>query len=183
MGCHTRLLDKRDTCPECVPLLHQVTTEEEQAVRAVTLQDQYMEHFDGYLELIEDHSTLLRDSSDRVSSTAIAPELLWYLCHHPKDENEPELEAEGMSESASATPSVSRDELIERLLDVDSHQACTQRDSKDFPVHRQDTDAEEASMLTEIEESLPFPDGLANPDYRVLATDEPRQPAWPYRPS
>ncbi len=35
---------KRDTCPECAPLLHQVTGEEEETVRVITLQDQYVEH-------------------------------------------------------------------------------------------------------------------------------------------
>ena len=45
---------KRNTCLECAPLLHQVTGEEEGTVRAIIPQDHYVEHFDGYLELIED---------------------------------------------------------------------------------------------------------------------------------
>ncbi len=49
---------KHDTCPECAPLLHQVTGEEEETVRVITPLDHYVEHFDGYLELIEDDSAL-----------------------------------------------------------------------------------------------------------------------------
>ncbi len=48
---------KRDTCPECAPLLHQVTLEEDR-VRMVTPSDPYYEHFDGYLELVEDDASL-----------------------------------------------------------------------------------------------------------------------------
>ncbi len=51
---------KRDTCPECAPLFHKVTLEGEENVRAVVTQEQYMEHFDGYLEPIEDDSALFR---------------------------------------------------------------------------------------------------------------------------
>ncbi len=39
---------KRNTCPECALLLHQVTPEEDR-VRMVTPSDLYFEHFDGYL--------------------------------------------------------------------------------------------------------------------------------------
>ncbi len=53
---------KHDTYPECAPLLHQVTPEEDR-VRMVTPSDPYFEHFDGYLELVEDDSSLFRDTS------------------------------------------------------------------------------------------------------------------------
>ncbi len=46
---------KRDTCPECAPLLHQVTPEEDR-VRRVTPSDPYFKNFDGYLELVDDDS-------------------------------------------------------------------------------------------------------------------------------
>ncbi len=42
----------------------------------------------------------------------------------------------------------------------------------------QDSDAEEVSLLAELKESLPFPDGMAEPDHMVRATDESR-PASP----
>ncbi len=84
---------KRDTCPECASLLHQVTGEEESTVRAIMPQDQYVEHFDGYLEPIEDDSALFRDPTDREPSLTVAPELLWYLGHHPSGEYEPTPES------------------------------------------------------------------------------------------
>ena len=55
---------KRDTCRECAPLLHQVTPEEDR-VRMVTPPDSYYEHFDGYLELVENDASLFRDMSTR----------------------------------------------------------------------------------------------------------------------
>ncbi len=50
MGCHAGLQDPANVTPECAPLLHQVTGEEEETVRAITPHDQYVEHFDGYLD-------------------------------------------------------------------------------------------------------------------------------------
>ena len=81
---------KRDTCPECAPLLHQVTPEEDR-VRMVTPSDPYFEHFDGYLELVEDDTSLFRDMSTREPTPEqepVSPELLWYLGHHPKGEDD-----------------------------------------------------------------------------------------------
>ncbi len=54
---HADGLSHRASCPECAPLLHQVTPEEDR-VRMVTPLDHYFEHFDGYLELVE-YSTLV----------------------------------------------------------------------------------------------------------------------------
>ncbi len=71
---------KRDTCPECAPLLHQVTPEEDR-VRMVTPSDPYFKHFDGYLELVEDDTSLFRDMSTREPTPEqepVSPELLWY---------------------------------------------------------------------------------------------------------
>ncbi len=76
---------KPDTCPECAPLLHQVTPEEG-IVAAVLPQDPYLQHFNGYIELVEDDSSQFRDSPALVSPTSekpISPELLWHLSHHP----------------------------------------------------------------------------------------------------
>ncbi len=56
-----------------------------------------------------------------------------------------------------AVPAVSRAKVIERLLNVDSLQACTQTEPEVFPVHQQDSNAKQASLLAEIEGSLPFP--------------------------
>ena len=56
-----------------------------------------------------------------------------------------------------AVPTVSRAKLIERLLDVDSRQACTQTEPEDFSVFQQDSTAKEASLLAETEDSLHFP--------------------------
>ncbi len=58
---HASWLCQRDTCPECAPLLHQVTPEEDR-VRMVIPLDPYLEHFDGYLELVEDDTSLFHDT-------------------------------------------------------------------------------------------------------------------------
>ncbi len=59
-------------------------------MRAVVTQEQYMEHFEGYLKPIEDDSALFRDTTEQLPSThTIAPKLLWYLGPHPKLEGEP----------------------------------------------------------------------------------------------
>ncbi len=68
---------KRDACPECAPLLHQVTPQEDR-VRMVTPSD-YFGHFDGYLELVEDDASLFRDISTREPTPEqkpVSPELL-----------------------------------------------------------------------------------------------------------
>ncbi len=64
LSCRMSRPCKCDTCRECASLLYQVIGEEEETVRAIKLQDQYVEHFDGYLELIEDESALFRDFAD-----------------------------------------------------------------------------------------------------------------------
>ncbi len=49
-----------------------------------------MEHFDGYLERIEDDSALFRILNEQAPSIHNnAPELLWYLGPHAKSEGEP----------------------------------------------------------------------------------------------
>ena len=61
---------------------------------------------------------------------------------------------------------------------MDSRQACTQTEPEDFSVSQQNSDAEEVSLLAELEENMPFSDGMAEPDHMVRATDE-SQPASP----
>ncbi len=52
---------KHDTCPQYASLLHQVTLEEDR-LRMVIPWDPYLEHFDGYLEMVEDCSSLFHDT-------------------------------------------------------------------------------------------------------------------------
>ncbi len=61
---------------------------------------------------------------------------------------------------------------------MDNWQLCTQTEPGGFPAQQPEIDAEEASRLAEIEENLPFPNGMADPDYSVRATDE-SMPASP----
>ncbi len=103
---------------------------------------------------------------------------MWYMGPHPKSDGEPVLARDPELSPKQAVPMVSRAKVIERLLDVDSRQACTQTEPEDFPKSQQDGDAEKVSLLAEPEESLPFPMGWLQPDHVVRATDEPR-PASP----
>ncbi len=83
--CASRLC-KHDTCSECAPLLHQVTPEEDR-VRMVTPSERYLEHFDGYLELVEDDSSLFRDTSalePTQEQKPVSPELLCIWVVTPK---------------------------------------------------------------------------------------------------
>ena len=67
-----------DGSPECPALLYESTTQKE-AVSSVDLQKQYTQHFDGYIEMIEDDSNLFRDPAALASSSTekvIPPELL-----------------------------------------------------------------------------------------------------------
>ncbi len=138
-----------------------------------------MERFDGYIEPIEDDSALFRTFTEQVPSTpTIAPELMWHMGPHPKSEGEPVSAHDPELSSKQAVPTVSRAKVIERLLDVHSRQACTQTEPEDFPKPQQDIDAAEVSLLAEPEDTLPFPNGMAQPDHVVRATDEPR-PASP----
>ncbi len=114
---------KRNTCPECTTLLNQVTPEED-LVRALTPCEQKMEDFDGYIELVEDDSTLFRDPTAPVpspSAQAIPPDPLWYMGRHPAKKG-------GLCNGGPPTENlegtaISRAKVIERLLDTDSHQA------------------------------------------------------------
>ncbi len=176
---------KRDTCPECAPLLHQVTGEEEGTVRAIRPQEQYVEHFDGYLEPIEDDSALFRDLMDREPPLAIAPELLWYLGRHPDGKDEPTPETGKAPSPAEAKQAISRAGLIKQLIDVDSRQACTQTESDDFLKRQPSKSLEPEVELADVGEDLPFPGSLDNSsdrdtdssgaEYFVRGTDESKQ--------
>ncbi len=65
-------------------------------VRVVARLDPYMEHMDGYVELVEDDSTFVCDPATLVLSKVLSdphqlvpPELLWYIGHHPKEADVP----------------------------------------------------------------------------------------------
>ena len=159
---------KRDTCPECAPLLHQVTREEEGNVRAITPQDQYVEHFDGYLEAIEDDSVLFRDLTVREPSLAVAPKMLWYLGPHPKGKDEPTSEPGKAQSPAEAKQAVNRAGLIKQLIDVDSRQACTQTESDDFLKPQPSKNLELEVELAVVGEDLPFLSVWMTPVTRTL---------------
>ncbi len=122
-------LCKRDTCPECAPLLHQVTPEEDR-LWMVTPSDPYFEHFDGYFELVEDNPSLFRDISTlwpTPGQEPILPELLWYLGRHPKGEDDSELAVVETPNPPSEPCAGGRAMEIEQLLDTDSRQASQLR--------------------------------------------------------
>ena len=126
---------KRDTCPECAPLLHQVIPEEDR-VRMVTPSDPYFEHFDGYLELVEDDSSLFHDTSavgPTLEREPVSPELLWYLGRHPKGEDDSELAVVKTPDPPSEPCAGGHAMEIEQLLDTDSHQASTTTEPVDSP--------------------------------------------------
>ncbi len=60
----------------------------------VTPSDPYFDHFDGYLEFVEDDASLFRDISIREPTPEqepVSPEFLLYLGRHPKGEDDSEL--------------------------------------------------------------------------------------------
>ncbi len=129
-------------------------------MRAITQQDQYVEHFDGYLEPIEDDSALFRDFADREPSLTIAPDMLWYLGHHPEGKDEPTLERGKAQSPAKAKQTISRAGLIEQLIDEDSRQAGTQIQPDDFPEYQPGKDLQPEVERADLEEGLPFPESL-----------------------
>ncbi len=165
---------KRDTCPECAPLLHQVTPEEDR-VRMVTQSDPYYEHFDGYLELVEDDAGLFRYTSTREPTPEqepVLPELLWYLGRHPKGEDDFELATVG-------TPDLPREPCvgasaveIERLLNTDSRQASTQTEPVDSPST--ELSSGETSENSTEDGLISIPNAV-KPCYRVRAIGEAKK--------
>ena len=88
---------KRYICPKCATLLHLVTPEEDR-VRIVIPSNPYLQHFDGYLELVD---SLFHDISAlglNLEQEPVSPELLWYFGRHPKGEDDYKLALEGLPE-------------------------------------------------------------------------------------
>ena len=148
-----------------------------------------MEHFDGYLKLIEDDSALFRDFVDREPSLPVAPELLWYLGRHSEGKDEPTPETGKPQSPAEAKKATSQAGLIEQLIDTDIRQACTPKHHDDFPKSQQSKDLEPEIELVDVEEGLPFPECLddssdwdtdsSGPDCLVQATNESKQASSP----
>ncbi len=102
----------------------------------VTPSNPYFEHFDGYLELVEDDSSHFRDTSTLgpiLEQEPVSPELLWYLGRHPKGEDDSEWAVVGTPDSPSEPCVGGRAMEVEQLLDTDSHQASTQTEPVDSP--------------------------------------------------
>ena len=113
---------KCDTCPECAPLLHQVTPKEDR-VRMVTPSNPYLEHFDGYLELGDYESSLFHNIpalGPTPEQEPISQELLWYLGCHPKEWYDSKPALKGLTDPCSELRAGGRTMDIERLLDTDS---------------------------------------------------------------
>ncbi len=116
-----------------------------------------MEDFAGYIELVEDDSTLVRDPTDPVrspSAHAIPPDLLWYMGRHPAKEA-------GISSGRSPADNpegaaISRAKVIERLLNADSHQSETQTEPGDFCISDKGDSSDSESSPSSSESELPF---------------------------
>ncbi len=126
-------------------------------MRALTPCEQYVEDFDGYIEDVEDDSTLFRDPTASVlspSAQAIPPELLWYMGRHSAKEG-------GVSNGRSPTDNpegaaISRAKVIERLLDADICQAETQTEPGDFCIPDKGDSSDSETMPSSLESGLPF---------------------------
>lgn len=113
------MLCKGDKCHECAPFLHQVTTEVK-AARFITLPDQDLEHFDGYIEMIEGDCCLFTHHAALMSSSPekmISPEPLWYLDHHPNQDDQAVPKSGTLIGEGHITLAISHAKVIEQLLD------------------------------------------------------------------
>ncbi len=167
---------KRNTCPECASLIHQVSHEEDK-VRLVIPSDPYLEHFDGYLELVEDDSSLFGDQPTLVATPEqepISPELLWYMSHHLNEEGEPEKvlnqlpDPPGVPEPPSGGCPIG----IEQLLGMPSRQASTQTESVN--THNSEHDSEDTYQDGNEDGLSSLPDPVNN-GYRVRAMGEAKK--------
>ncbi len=137
--------------------------------------DAYLEHFVCYLELVEDDSSLFRDTSalgPTPEQEPISPELLWYLGHHTKEEDDSKWALEGLPDLPSELCAGSRAMDIDRLLDTDSRQASTQTEPVDSPSSDPSSgdtseDGSEDGLI-----SIPEP---VKPCYRVRVMGEARK--------
>ncbi len=91
--------------------------------------DPYLKHFDGYLESMDDDTSLFLDTptlGPTPEQEPDSPKLLWYLGHHAKEVDDSKSELEGLPDLPSEPCAGSHAMDIERLLDPDSQQASTQ---------------------------------------------------------
>ncbi len=88
---------------------------------------------------------------------------------HPKGEEEPDSENDQKSESASSMLAVRWAGLIEDLLNVDSHWAFTQKEPVDCSIlsGRKMSMMKKHQLKWKWRRALPFPYGLAEPNYWV----------------
>ncbi len=134
-----------------------------------------MEEFDGYIELVEDHSTLFRDPTAPVPSPTvqtILPELLWHMDHHPNKDDGPN--PGGSPPDNAEGTAISQVKVIERLLGTDSQQAETQTKPGDVCVADKGNYYDNESLPSSPELILPFlDDETEETDFcpRVHATD------------
>ncbi len=171
---HAVLPCKHDTCPQYAPLLHQVTPEEDR-VRMVIPSDPYLEHFDGYLELMEDDSSLFCDTpalGPTPEQEPVSHKLLWYLGCPPKGEDDSKLSLEGLPDPPSEPCAGGRAMDIEQLLDTDSQQASTQME----PVAPPSSEPSSGDTSGDSREDglISVPNSV-KPCYRVRATGEAKK--------
>ncbi len=88
LSCQASWLCRRNTCPEYAPLLHQVTPKKDM-MRAMMPLYPYVDHFDGYTELLQDVSSLFHDSPTpvlhwvitlKIMKDPVARHMLYRIC-------------------------------------------------------------------------------------------------------
>ncbi len=125
--------------------------------------------------MVEDDSSLFCDTSalgPTPKQEPISPELLWYLGHHPKEEDVSKSALEGLPGPPSEPCAGSRAMDIEWLLDTDSRQASTQTEPVDSlsPEPSSEDTSEDSSEdgLISVQDSV-------KPWYRVRAMGEAKK--------
>ncbi len=144
-------------------------------MRMETPLDPCFEHFGGYLELVEDDSCLLRDTSalgPTLEQELVSPEFLWYLGRQPRGEDDSELAVVGTPDPPSEPWAGGHVMEIERLLDTDSRQASTQTEPVDSPSS--EFSSGEKSKDSSKDGLISVPDAV-KPCYRVRATGEAKK--------
>ncbi len=135
-----------------------------------------MEHFDSYLELVDNDSSLLDDIPVLVPTLVqndISADLLWYMGQHPKGGDEPENTFSGLPDLPSEPHTSGHATDIEWLLDTDSRHASTQTEPVDSLVGRCDFEHDSEDPAEDrIEEGLTSFPNAVNHCYRVRATTE-----------
>ncbi len=98
--------------------------------------DPYLAHFYGNIELVEDDTSFLSDTpalGPTPEQEAVLPELLWYLGHHSKEEDDSKPVLEGLPDPPSEPRAGGRTMDIEWLLNTDSRQALIQTEPFNSP--------------------------------------------------